>query len=112
MDATLSYVYDSAGNSVTTKTNLARPGVAHRIGLDQFFFADTNNNRVTLADRGGKTLWELTSFNNDMGFVPPGYPLTLNAPTDVEFHQDTYTTLSFSSPKGKSTYGTVAAPSP
>ena len=104
MDSTLSYVFDGSGNSVTTKTNLARPGVAHRIGQDQFFFADTNNNRVTLADRGGKTLWELTSFNNDMGFVPPGYPLTLNAPTDVEFHQDNYPGYTISSPKGAFAY--------
>ncbi len=105
MDATLAALTANSGESITTKTTLARPSVAHRIGLDQFFIADTNNNRVTLADRGGSANFELTTFNNDMGFVAPGYPLTLNAPTDAQFLQDAPNKLIvFSSPKGTYTY--------
>ena len=102
MESTQAYVTDSNGNSVATATNLARPGVAHRLGLDEFLFADTNNNRVTLADRGGVAQWELTKFNNDMGFVPPGFPLALNSPTDIQFEQDAPAgKVTFAAPGGK-----------
>ena len=100
LDATIATLTAANGDSVTSRTNLARPSVAHRIGLDQFFIADTNNNRVTLANRGGATQWEMATFSNDLGFIAPNAPLTLNGPTDVEFHQDTFKTFTVYSKDG------------
>ena len=88
LDATLSYFPAGsdtfAKGTASVRTGFARPGVTHRLGLDQFFVADTNNNRIVLTDRGGTTLWELHDFNNDLGVLPPGYPLTLSGPSDVQ----------------------------
>ena len=88
LDATLSYFPAGsdtfAKGTATARTGFARPGVTHRLGLDQFFVSDTNNNRIVLTDRGGTVLWELHNFNNDLGVLPPGYPLTLNGPSDIQ----------------------------
>ena len=80
-------------SAVLNKSPLSRPSVVHRVGNNQFVVADTNNNRVTLLDRGGNVLWEMNHFDSTLGVLPAGSPSTLNAPTDVEFFEDSAITI-------------------
>lgn len=89
MDATraLSVVggaLNNSGRTAATKIALSFPNVARRATLNQFLIADTGNHRLCQVDRGGLVYWELRSARNDMGFLRPGEPVTLNSPTDVQ----------------------------
>jgi len=78
----------NTGTEVQTRIPLARPSVAHPLSLSSYVVADTGNNRVIQVDRGGNVNYELHSVANDMGFLRPGDPVTLNAPTDVQTWTD------------------------
>ena len=76
------------GQLVNTRIPLDRPSIARRTGLNDYLVCDTGNNRVVQMGPGGLVTWELHSLNNDLHFLRPGDPLTLNAPSDVQTYTD------------------------
>ncbi|HZT43008.1 MAG TPA: PQQ-binding-like beta-propeller repeat protein [Chthonomonadaceae bacterium] len=89
----------SSGQIVGTKVALARPNVARNIALNQFMVADTGNNRVIQVDAGGFIDYELHNVVDDMKFLRPNDPVSLNRPTDAELYTEGNTTgLSFTNP--------------
>ncbi|MCS6777979.1 MAG: DUF4159 domain-containing protein [Chthonomonadaceae bacterium] len=84
-----------SGQVAATVTSLARPGVARHFTLSTYLVADTGNNRVLQVDRGGFVTFELRSVRNDMFYLRPNDPLTLNLPTDVQTYTRSGTGLSF-----------------
>ncbi len=99
------------GQTAVTKTPISRPNIARRSSLSEFIVADTGNNRVMQIDRGGNIVWELRSVTDDMHFLRPGDPTSLNQPTDVDtylqfpdtgplvvYNRDTKVTYSYTGP--------------
>jgi hypothetical protein len=76
-------IFDT-GQITASVMNLARPNMARHYTLNSFVVADTGNNRVLLLDKGGFVTFELRSVLNDMKYLRPGDPITLNTPTDVQ----------------------------
>ena len=72
------------GQVSQTSTPFSRPSVARHYTLSTFMVADTGNNRILLTDKGGITQFELRQVANDMVYLRPNDPLTLNQPTDVQ----------------------------
>ena len=73
-----------SGQISLTATPFARPSVAHQTNLSSFLVADTGNNRVLLTDKGGITQFEMRQVSNDLVYLRPNDPLSLNQPTDVQ----------------------------
>ena len=78
----------ATGGVSATKVPFLRPSVARRANVSEYLVADAGNNRIVQTDRSGSVRYELHSVNNTMGFLRPGDPLTLNAPTDVQTYID------------------------
>ncbi len=76
------------GQIVTQKVKLARPNVAYPTQLNNFTIVDTGNSRVLQVDLGGNVSLEIHAVQNDMRFLQPGEPLTLNQPTDVQSYTE------------------------
>ncbi len=74
---------------------LAHPNTATRSSLNEFLIADTGNNRIVSANRGATTRYEVAGFQDGIKFLPPGEPITLNAPTDVQTFAETYAANTF-----------------
>lgn len=95
----------SSGQFTGTKVSLSRPSVARHEDLNLYLVADTGNNRVIQVDKGGFTNYEIHNVANDMKFMRPGDPLTLNQPTDVQTFTETNTTgLTLTNPDTNVTY--------
>lgn len=77
-------VLNENGQVAQTSVPFARPNVVKHNTLSSFLIADTGNNRVLLMDKGGMSLFELRRVNNDLAYLRPNDPLTLNQPTDVQ----------------------------
>ena len=77
-----------SGQIAGTKVSLSRPSAARHYTLNDYLLCDTGNNRVLQMGRGGQVNWELHSVNNDLGFLRPNDPLTLNRPEDVQTYTD------------------------
>lgn len=75
---------NDSGQIVVNKTPLNRPTTVRLTGPNEYLIADSGNNRIVQADKGGNVVAELHSVTNDLGFLRPGDPLTLNSPTDVQ----------------------------
>ncbi len=95
MDSTLSLT-PVGGNTLQTggqslkSIGLSHPNTATRYSLNEFLIADTGNSRIVSANRGATTRYEVAGFQDGIRFLPPGEPVTLNAPTDVQTFVETY----------------------
>lgn len=87
-------IFDS-GQAAQTSVPLSRPNVAKHQTLSTFLVADTGNNRVLLLDKGGTSQLEIRQVVNDLQFLRPNDPLTLNQPTDVQLLSESGTQFSF-----------------
>lgn len=83
------------GGQSLKSIGLAHPNTAMRHSLNEFLIADTGNNRIVSANRGATTRYEVAGFQDGIKFLPPGEPITLNAPTDVQTFSETYGTGQF-----------------
>jgi hypothetical protein len=59
------------------------------IAEESLLIADTGNNRIVETNPGGKVIWELSSFQDPFRLLPPGEPLRLSDPVDVQRWVDT-----------------------
>ena len=82
----------ATGGQALTAIPLRNPSTATRYSLNEFVIADTTNNRIVSANRGATTRYEIAGFRDDIKFLLPGDPITLNAPTDVQTFVETYPT--------------------
>jgi hypothetical protein len=92
---TLQNVSTDSGQIVSQKIPLSHPNVAYRYTLNSFLIADTGNNRILQVDQGGGVTLEIHAMQNDMHFLKPGEPLTLNQPTDVQTITESSNALAF-----------------
>jgi hypothetical protein len=74
-------------SSAPTESGLV--GEHSEIAEESLLIADTGNNRVVETNPGGKVIWELTSFQDPFRLLPPGEPLKLADPVDVQRWVDT-----------------------
>ncbi|MDE2205643.1 MAG: hypothetical protein KGK12_03280, partial [Armatimonadetes bacterium] len=98
-----------SGQIITSKVPLANPNVAHHTSLETFVVAETGHNRVIQVDKGGIVDYEIAALRNDLHVLPPGSPLSLNAPTDVQVLPDQGAAISFTSPLNGVTYSYAGA---
>lgn len=85
---------DSDGQAVwaadaTVGTGGAKVDFSHPAGLsavssNDYLVSDTGNNRCVRFDRGGRVLWELTTFSDPNHLLTAGSPLSLSAPTSAQ----------------------------
>ncbi len=95
----------NTGQIASTKISLSRPNTAIHDSVNTFVVADSGNNRVMETNAGGIVSWEIHNFNNGLGFLRPGDPVTLNHPTDVQMYTiSTNGPISFTSPITNTTF--------
>lgn len=70
-------------------TELGTIGEHSEIAESSTLVADTGNNRVVEYNPSGKVIWECTTFQDPFRLLPPGEPLSLSEPHDVQRWVDT-----------------------
>jgi hypothetical protein len=81
---TLTSIFFSAGPTEPEKVN-EHSDLADESNL----IADTGNNRIVEVNPAGKVVWEAKNFQDPFRLLPPGEPLTLSGPRDVQRWVDT-----------------------
>ncbi|MDX1933952.1 MAG: hypothetical protein SFU56_15235 [Capsulimonadales bacterium] len=73
------------GRQVLARVPLARPTALQRVN-SEYLMADTGNNRVLRIDRGGRVVWQLSSFADPYRLLTNGEPTSLSGPTDAQYY--------------------------
>ncbi len=66
------------------KVDFSHPAGLSAVASNDYLVADTGNNRCVRFDRGGRVLWELTTFSDPNHLLTAGSPLSLSAPTSAQ----------------------------
>ena len=66
------------------KVDFSHPAGLSAVASNDYLVADTGNNRCVRFDRGGRVLWELTTFSDPNHLLTAGSPPSLSAPTSVQ----------------------------
>ena len=74
------------GRATSVTQTLSHPSIARRITSGDYLIADSGNNRVVRADRGGSLNWELKKFADPYKIAAGSDPITLSGPTDVQYY--------------------------
>jgi hypothetical protein len=83
-DSSLASIFYSTG---PTEAHLV--GEHSEMAPESALTADTGNDRVVETNAFGKVIWELTTFQDPFKLLPPGEPLKLSEPMDVQRWVDT-----------------------